>query len=44
MVVAGDDDPLVSLIGVQRLAVALAAAKGVDPDRPRSLTRSVILA
>jgi fructoselysine-6-P-deglycase FrlB-like protein len=44
MVVAGDDDPLVSLIGVQRLAVALAAAKGVDPDWPRSLTRSVILA
>jgi fructoselysine-6-P-deglycase FrlB-like protein len=44
MVVAGDDDPLVSLIGAQRLAVALAAAKGVDPDRPRSLTRSVILA
>jgi fructoselysine-6-P-deglycase FrlB-like protein len=44
MFVAGDDDPLVSLIGAQRLAVALAAAKGVDPDRPRSLTRSVILA
>jgi fructoselysine-6-P-deglycase FrlB-like protein len=44
MVVAGDDDPLVSLIGAQRLAVALAAAKGADPDRPRSLTRSVILA
>jgi CRISPR-associated protein Cas5a/b/c len=28
---------------VQRLAVALAAARGLDPDRPRNLSRSVIL-
>ena len=26
-----------------RLSVALAAAKGLDPDRPRNLSRSVIL-
>ena len=28
---------------MQRLAVALARARGLDPDRPRNLTRSVIL-
>lgn len=39
-----DADPLVSLIGAQRLAVALAARKGINPDQPRSLSRSVILA
>jgi fructoselysine-6-P-deglycase FrlB-like protein len=42
--VAGDLDPLAELVRVQRLAVALAAARGVDPDHPRHLTRSVILA
>ncbi|MFF3552511.1 SIS domain-containing protein [Streptomyces tsukubensis] len=36
-------DPLADLIRAQRLAVALAEAKGYDPDRPRNLTRSVIL-
>ncbi|CAM5446788.1 Sugar isomerase OS=Streptomyces alboniger OX=132473 GN=CP975_15870 PE=4 SV=1 [Streptomyces alboniger] len=36
-------DPLADLIRVQRLAVALAEARGSDPDRPRNLTRSVIL-
>jgi fructoselysine-6-P-deglycase FrlB-like protein len=43
-VIAGGGDPLISLLGAQRLAVALAARKGVDPDQPRSLSRSVILA
>jgi fructoselysine-6-P-deglycase FrlB-like protein len=38
-----DLDPLADLIRVQRLAVALARAKGADPDRPRNLSRSVIL-
>lgn len=38
-----DDDPMADLIRAQRLAVALAEAKGYDPDRPRNLTRSVIL-
>ncbi|MEV6395544.1 sugar isomerase [Streptomyces sp. NPDC051907] len=36
-------DPLADLIRAQRLAVTLAEAKGYDPDRPRNLTRSVIL-
>ncbi|MFS0732271.1 SIS domain-containing protein [Microbacterium sp. 1P10UB] len=39
-----DLDPLARLIVAQRFAVALALGKGLDPDRPRSLTRSVILA
>ncbi|GAA2254566.1 SIS domain-containing protein [Streptomyces indiaensis] len=42
--VAGRLDPLAELIRVQRLAVALAASRGLDPDSPRHLTRSVILA
>jgi fructoselysine-6-P-deglycase FrlB-like protein len=37
-------DPLIALIGAQRLAVMLAARKGIDPDQPRALSRSVILA
>ncbi len=43
MVIAPDADPLVGLIGAQRLAAALAERKGIDPDRPRALSRSVIL-
>lgn len=35
--------PLAELVRVQRLAVALAHEKGVDPDQPRNLNRSVIL-
>ncbi|EMF58092.1 MULTISPECIES: SIS domain-containing protein [Streptomyces] len=42
--VPGGLDPLAELVRVQRLAVAVAAARGLDPDRPRHLTRSVILA
>ncbi|MBC9725402.1 SIS domain-containing protein [Streptomyces sp. TRM68367] len=38
-----DLDPLAELVRVQRLAVAVAAARGLDPDRPRHLTRSVVL-
>ena len=37
------DDPQVDLIRVQRLAVALAVRRGLDPDRPRALSRSVVL-
>ena len=37
-------DPLTGLIGAQRLAAVLAKRKGVDPDQPRALSRSVILA
>lgn len=36
-------DPLAGLVVAQRFAVALALHRGLDPDRPRSLTRSVIL-
>jgi fructoselysine-6-P-deglycase FrlB-like protein len=41
--VGGVLDPLAELVRAQRLAVAVAAARGLDPDRPRHLTRSVIL-
>ncbi|CAM5611707.1 Sugar isomerase OS=Streptomyces alboniger OX=132473 GN=CP975_15870 PE=4 SV=1 [Streptomyces alboniger] len=37
-------DPLADLVVVHRLAAALASARGLDPDNPRHLTRSVILA
>jgi fructoselysine-6-P-deglycase FrlB-like protein len=36
-------DPMADLIRAQRLAVALAEAKGLDPDKPRHLARSVLL-
>ena len=39
----GAIDPMAELILVQRTAVALAEARGLDPDRPRHLTRSVVL-
>ncbi|MFB7497554.1 SIS domain-containing protein [Streptomyces sp. NPDC056161] len=42
--IEGTLDPLAELVRAQRLAVAVAARKGLDPDRPRHLTRSVILA
>ncbi|MFD9459895.1 SIS domain-containing protein [Streptomyces sp. NPDC060027] len=41
--VDGGLDPLAELVRAQRLAVAVAAARGLDPDQPRHLTRSVIL-
>lgn len=36
-------DPMAELILIQRTAVALAHHRGLDPDRPRHLTRSVVL-
>jgi fructoselysine-6-P-deglycase FrlB-like protein len=42
--VAHDLDPMAGLVVAQRFAVGLAKARGLDPDNPRSLTRSVILA
>ncbi|MDI2129487.1 SIS domain-containing protein [Yinghuangia seranimata] len=36
-------DPMADLIRAQRLAVELAKARGLDPDRPRNLTRSIVL-
>lgn len=41
--VAGAADPMAELVRVQRLAAAVAYARGLDPDRPRHLTRSVVL-
>ncbi|MFC7549743.1 SIS domain-containing protein [Plantactinospora sp. GCM10030261] len=36
-------DPMADLILAQRFAIALAASRGLDPDAPRHLTRSVVL-
>nr|BFE86292.1 SIS domain-containing protein [Planobispora longispora] len=36
-------DPMAELVRVQRVAVARALARGLNPDEPRHLTRSVIL-
>ncbi|QTZ95025.1 SIS domain-containing protein [Streptomyces auratus] len=36
-------DPLADLVLVQRVALERARARGLDPDNPRSLTRSVML-
>jgi fructoselysine-6-P-deglycase FrlB-like protein len=43
LVLTPTGDPMAELVKAQRLAVALAAARGLDPDRPRNLSRSVIL-
>jgi fructoselysine-6-P-deglycase FrlB-like protein len=42
-VVARRLDPMAELVTIQRTAVALAEARGLDPDHPRHLTRSVVL-
>ncbi len=42
-VLASDLDPLARLVQAQRIAVALAHARGLDVDHPRNLTRSVVL-
>jgi fructoselysine-6-P-deglycase FrlB-like protein len=39
----GGGDPMAELVLAQRFAVALARHRGLDPDAPRHLTRSVIL-
>jgi CRISPR-associated protein Cas5a/b/c len=36
-------DPMAELVLVHRLAMAIADVKGIDPDHPRHLTRSVVL-
>ncbi|RXZ68230.1 SIS domain-containing protein [Agromyces albus] len=41
---AGSLDPMAELVRAQRVALARARAQGLDPDEPRNLTRSVILA
>jgi fructoselysine-6-P-deglycase FrlB-like protein len=42
-VVGGELDPMAELVVIQRTAVALAEARGLDPDHPRHLARSVVL-
>jgi fructoselysine-6-P-deglycase FrlB-like protein len=37
-------DPMADLVVAQRVAVLLATSQGLDPDQPRWLTRSVVLA
>jgi len=39
----GQADPMAELVLVHRLAAAAGRARGLDPDRPPNLTRSVIL-
>jgi len=36
-------DPMADLVIAQRVAVLLATSRGLDPDRPRQLSRSVVL-
>jgi glutamine---fructose-6-phosphate transaminase (isomerizing) len=36
-------DPMAELVLVHRTAVAMAGAKGLDPDHPPHLSRSVLL-
>ncbi|GAA0489558.1 sugar isomerase [Streptomyces sp. NPDC046215] len=43
LVADGRLDPMADLIGAQRLAVRVAESRALNPDRPRNLTRSVIL-
>jgi glutamine---fructose-6-phosphate transaminase (isomerizing) len=38
-----DDDPLVAAAQAQLLAVRMAEARGVDPNRPRHLSRAIVL-
>ena len=42
-VIAGELDAMAELVRVQRVAVALAEHRGLEPDHPRHLTRSVVL-
>jgi fructoselysine-6-P-deglycase FrlB-like protein len=42
-VITGTRDPQAELVLIQRVAVATSLARGLDPDQPRYLTRSVML-
>jgi fructoselysine-6-P-deglycase FrlB-like protein len=42
-VIASGLDPLAQLVQVQRVAVGLAGIRGLDPDRPPHLSRSIVL-
>jgi fructoselysine-6-P-deglycase FrlB-like protein len=43
LVIESGSDPMAELILLQRAAVALAESRGLDPDRPNHLSRSVVL-
>jgi fructoselysine-6-P-deglycase FrlB-like protein len=43
LVISSDEDPMVGLVRAQRVAVAAAQHRGLDPDAPRNLARSVVL-
>jgi glutamine---fructose-6-phosphate transaminase (isomerizing) len=42
-VIRSELDPLAQLVQVQRVAIAIATARGLDADRPRHLSRSIVL-
>jgi fructoselysine-6-P-deglycase FrlB-like protein len=42
-VLGSGEDAMVELVRVQRMAVAAAEQRGLDPDAPRHLTRSIVL-
>lgn len=42
-IVREEADPMAELVLIQRMAVELAEARGLDPDHPKHLTRSVVL-
>ena len=44
LVVHAAIDPMAHLVSAQRLAVAIATRRGLNPDAPRNLTRSIVLA
>jgi CRISPR-associated protein Cas5a/b/c len=39
----GGAHPLATLVAIHRMAIRLAEVRGLDPDSPRNLTRSVVL-
>jgi fructoselysine-6-P-deglycase FrlB-like protein len=42
-IISSREDPMVDLVRAQRVAVAAAERRGLDPDAPRNLTRSIVL-
>jgi fructoselysine-6-P-deglycase FrlB-like protein len=42
-VVVSERDPMAELVLIQRTAAAIAETRGLDPDHPRNLSRSVVL-
>ena len=43
LVVGSDLDPMCQLVMAQRVALAIAASRGLDADVPRNLSRSIVL-